>query len=231
MHEFEDDLGKALERQADRLLGPEFSIWRGAKIEDTGPEDGEPDDGRRHRPIPVLISDDEVKEGEPAKAHQARDGNSQLEILDFVDSAFKLDDVDMWLWAVMTMPDDPDDDDNDETTKFYIERDPLMTEPVRHGHDAQAQIRARNSLIMSHIASGVPAVGIDDGFVAPPDHDPDPVCSTGFFVVTLKQRTLEYAREQGGKLKLFRPRRRFTHTKPKLAQPHRVKAALMKLRA
>jgi hypothetical protein len=230
MYEFEDDLGKALERQADRLLGPEFSMWRGAKIEDTGPEDGEPDDGRRHRPIPVLISDDEVKEGEPAKAHQARDGNSQLEILAFVDSAFKLDDVDMWLRAVMTMPDDPDDDD-DETTKFYIERDLLMTESVRHGHDAQAQIRARNSVIMSHIASGVPAVGVDDGFVAPQDHDPGPVCSTGFFVVSLNERTREYAREQGEKLKVFQPRRRFTSAKPKLAQPRRVKAALMKLRA
>jgi hypothetical protein len=249
MYEFEDDPGEdcevrdtaglkqlALERQADRLLGREFSMWRGAKIEDTGPAQGEPDNGKRHRPIAIVSYDPYEKykptdawgRPKPPSKHSGSTVNFQLEMLDFVVGTFKLDDVDMWLWAVMTMPDDPDDD---ETTKFYIERELLMTEPVEHGPHAEAQIRARNSLIMSHIASGVPAIGDDDGFVPPPRHDPDPVCSTGFFTVSLRQRRKEYAREQGEKLKVFRPRRRFTRTKPKLAQPHRVKAALMKLLA
>jgi hypothetical protein len=182
MYEFEDDLGKALERQADRLLGPEFSMWRGAAMEDTGPPEGEPDDGRRHRPI-AIVSYDPQRSGST--------GNSQLEIFDFEFDTFKLEDLDMWMWYALTDPND--DDDGEELT----------------------------------------AVGYDDGFTPPPPprHDPAPVCSTGFFTVSLKRRRKEHAREQGEKLKVFRPRRRFTHTKPKLAQPHHVKAALMKLRA
>jgi hypothetical protein len=227
MHEFQDDkngAGKALERQADRLLGPEFSMWRGATIEDTGPPEGEPDDGRRHRPFAIESCDphkDYVPRSwsswartfvpaPPSAQNAGSKNNSQLEMLHFAFGVYKPEDHDVWLWYVMTDPD-----------PWHVRGDPpgdavFSTAGVTRRNDDEEK------------SAGVPAVGVDDGFVAPRDHDPHPVCSTGFFTISLRRRRKEYAREQG---EVFRPRRRFTRTKPKLAQPHRVKAALMKLRA